>query len=69
MTTLGNGDVPRLALTVPEAAARLALGRSTVYELVLSGELPSFKVGRSRRILVADLQRWLVDQTQVGTEQ
>lgn len=35
---------------IEEAAVELRLGRSTVYELVLSGSLKSVKVGRARRI-------------------
>jgi excisionase family DNA binding protein len=42
---------PRL-LTVEEAAKRLGMGRSFVYELVLKGELGSVRLGRARRIPV-----------------
>lgn len=41
---------PRLMLTVPEAASRLSVGRSTVYAMMRSGELPSVAIGRLRRI-------------------
>ncbi|MFC9559598.1 helix-turn-helix domain-containing protein [Agromyces sp. NPDC056965] len=35
----------------PESAARLlGIARSTLYELLSSGALPSVKIGRSRRI-------------------
>lgn len=37
-------------LTVEEAAALLKLKRSTAYELVRRGEIPSFRVGRFIRI-------------------
>jgi excisionase family DNA binding protein len=40
----------RLLLTVEEAAEQLRLGRSTVFDLIRSGELRSVKIGRSRRI-------------------
>jgi len=40
----------RLLLTVEEAAARLHVGRSTAYALVLSGQLESVTVGRLRRV-------------------
>lgn len=40
----------RLLLTVPAAAERLSLSRSTVYELIRRGELASVKVGATRRI-------------------
>lgn len=57
-------DPGRLLLKVEEAADRLGIGRSTVYELVASGELRSVKVGRAIRIPVIELQRWIA--TQIG---
>ncbi|MEX0718025.1 MAG: helix-turn-helix domain-containing protein [Planctomycetaceae bacterium] len=42
-------NLPRL-LTVREAAHRLALGRSTLYNLMDRGSLPYVKIGRARRI-------------------
>lgn len=44
----------------PETAARLlGVGRSTVYALLASGEAPSIKIGRSRRIRRADLEAYV----------
>jgi excisionase family DNA binding protein len=40
----------RLLLTVPEAAHRLSIGRSLLYELLAAGQLESIHVGRLRRI-------------------
>ena len=40
----------RLLLTVQEAAKRLSLGRSLMYELIRNGEVASVHVGRLRRI-------------------
>ncbi|MGW2179008.1 helix-turn-helix domain-containing protein [Streptomyces sp. NPDC001732] len=37
-------------LTVPQVMARLQLGRSAVYDLLRSGQLPSITLGRARRI-------------------
>lgn len=48
-----------LLLPVPEAAKRLTLSRSTVQRLVDGGELPAVKIGRSRRIAVADLEAYV----------
>lgn len=39
-----------LLLTPEEAARRLSIGRSGLYELVLSKKIASIKIGRSRRI-------------------
>jgi excisionase family DNA binding protein len=49
---------PALA-TIAEAARYLRLGKSTVYGLVESGELASFKFGRSRRIAWADVRQFV----------
>jgi len=46
-------------LTVDEAAARLGIGRSHAYEFILRGEIRSVKIGRSRRIAVADLDGFI----------
>jgi excisionase family DNA binding protein len=40
----------RLLLTVPEAARRLGIGRSLLYELLAADEVESIHVGRLRRI-------------------
>ena len=51
-----------LLLTVKEAAERLSLSRSTVYELVLGGEIQSIKVGRSRRVLAGALTDFIAQK-------
>jgi len=48
-----------LLLTVVEAGRRLGLRRSKTYELILSGELPSVKIGGARRVLVSDLHEFV----------
>ncbi len=48
-----GADSGRLMYTVAEVARLLGIGRSTAYELVLSGELPAVRIGR----------RWLVSPT------
>ena len=42
-------DLP-LALTVPEAAAVLRIGRSAAYEAVDRDELPAVRIGRRLRV-------------------
>lgn len=37
-------------LTIPEVMDRLKIGRTLTYRLIRSGELPSVKVGRTRRV-------------------
>ncbi len=45
----------RLLLTVEEAADRLCVGRSLMYELIGSGEIASIRVGRLRRVPLESL--------------
>lgn len=46
----------KLLLTIPEVAFRLGLGRSFVYQLVMSGKIPSIKLGRARRVPASALE-------------
>jgi len=58
----------RLLLTVEEAGRTMRAGRSTVYELIKSGELESVKIGRIRRIPVDAVQTYVTSlrQEQAG---
>ena len=42
-------------LTVVEAAEHLRVSRSKLYELLAAGELPSVRIGRTRRIAMSAL--------------
>jgi len=48
-------------LTVDELLRFLRLGRTRTHELLRSGELPSYKVGRRRLIRREDVEIWLED--------
>lgn len=48
-------------LSIPEAARRLSLGRSTLYVELSSGRLQSVHVGRRRLIPAAALDSWLAN--------
>jgi excisionase family DNA binding protein len=48
--------VERILLTVEEAAERLSIGRTKVYELLATGALESVTIGRCRRIPVRALE-------------
>ena len=48
-----------LLLTPVEAARRLSIARSSLYELVLTGEIVSVKIGRSRRIPATALEDYV----------
>jgi excisionase family DNA binding protein len=53
-------------LTVPEVMVRLKIGRSAVYALIRSGQLPSGTIGRSRRIPADAVRRFVSDITEVA---
>jgi len=46
-------------VTITTAADWLGLSRSKLYELLAAGELPTVRIGRSRRIAVADLEAFV----------
>ena len=48
-----------LAHTIAEACARSSIGRTAIYELINTGQLPARKRGRRTLILANDLQRCL----------
>lgn len=54
-----HDDDRRLLLTVPEAAALLAIGRTTLYELVATGQLATVHIGRAVRIPRAELEAFI----------
>ncbi len=49
----------QLLVRPSEAAELLGLGRSKVYALIASGELPSVKIGKSIRVPVEELRQWV----------
>ena len=53
----------RLLLRPHEAAELLGLCRSTVYELIASGAIPSITIGKSRRVPLEALRAWVRAQT------
>ncbi len=48
-----------LLATVEEAAESLRLGRTTTYELVMRGEIPSVKIGRRRLVVRSGLSHYV----------
>jgi excisionase family DNA binding protein len=55
-----------LLLRVDEAASRLGLARSTVYQLLADGTLPVVRIGRAVRVPLAALDAWVTAQTTDG---
>ena len=46
-------------VTIPVAAQLLGVSRSKLYELLGEGALPTVRIGRSRRIAIADLEAFV----------
>ena len=57
-----------LLLRAEEAAKLLALGRSTVFQLLATGELPAVRVGRAVRVRRVDLERWIEERARAAAE-
>ncbi len=54
-----------MLLRVDEVARALSLGRSKVYELIASGELPSITIGAARRVPLDALRAWIAEHVDV----
>ncbi|KOV97602.1 helix-turn-helix domain-containing protein [Streptomyces sp. NRRL B-3648] len=59
MNSTAVARIDRLLYTPEEAAEVLSFGRSTVYELMATGELKFVKRGRSRRIKRCHLEEFV----------
>ena len=55
---VNESDAP-LLLTPEQAARYLSVGRTTIYDLIRSGDLASVKIGRLRRIPRVAIKQWL----------
>lgn len=56
----------RIAVDVHTAAEMLGISRGALYPLVMAGEVPSFKIGRRRLVLVDGLRAWAATQGEGG---
>jgi excisionase family DNA binding protein len=52
----GAERIPRLLLTVEEAADRIGICRSNMFKLIRQGDVKSVRVGRLRRVTPAALE-------------
>ena len=49
----------KLSYRLGEAVKATGIGRSTMFKLIATGELPAFKIGRGTFILASALQSYL----------
>lgn len=52
----------KLLLRPTEAAELLGVGRSKIYALLASGEVPGVRVGHSVRVPLEALRRWVANR-------
>lgn len=60
----GAGEREALLLKADEVAKLLGLGRTKVYEMMLTGELPVVPIGTARRVPRQGLLKWIEANTQ-----
>ncbi|TWI12715.1 helix-turn-helix domain-containing protein [Aerolutibacter ruishenii] len=65
MNTQESTSAAPLLHKIPEACARLQVGRSTLYELIASGEIRAIKFGTATRIPESELQKVIAARMQV----
>lgn len=56
----------KLLLTLPEVIQLTGYGRTFLMSKLLDGSIPSIKVGKTRRIPRAALERWIEEQMAVA---
>lgn len=66
MMTTESQQQAKLLLTVEEAAQVLSVCRSVLYQLVLTKQIPSIKIGRARRVPVTALEHYILEQLAAG---
>lgn len=53
-------------LTIADFQNWIGLGRSKAYQLVQSGEIPSYRIGRVVRLRRKDVEAWLAENRSGG---
>ena len=56
-------------ISAEELGHWLMLGRTRTWELLAGGEIPSYKIGRLRRIRKVDVEKYLEDRKYVPGDQ
>ena len=59
-------DSAKIAVDVAEAASQVSISRAKFYQLVMAGEVPSFKVGSRRLVPLSSLRAWAEEQAASG---
>lgn len=59
----------QMLLTVEDVQNVTQLGRTKVYEMIRTGELPVIRIGRSVRVRRETLERWLAELEEQSTDE
>ena len=63
--SLDASPTPLRLLVRPEVGAQaIDVSRAGIYKLMAEGRIKSIKIGRSRRIPVAELERWVTEEVE-----
>jgi excisionase family DNA binding protein len=62
----GDHMTERVLLRAEEVANILGIGRTKVFEMLATGELPVVRIGRSVRVPRGELYEWLRERTSGG---
>lgn len=54
-----SGDAPPISYPIEAAMRRLAIGRTKLYELIASGELDTYTVGKRRFVSHSAIERFI----------
>lgn len=57
-----------LAVSIKTASQMTDISETTIRDAINKQHLPAFRVGRSIRVKVTDLEQWLTTLTRVGSE-
>lgn len=60
--------IPRVTLSVTEAAKSLGLSDRTITSLIAKGEIPVVRIGKRRLIPVDGLREWIASKTTAPTD-
>lgn len=58
-TTDARSPIDPISVRIPDASRMTGLGRSTIYELIASGDIEAAKVGRATVIMVESIRSFL----------
>jgi excisionase family DNA binding protein len=64
-----NEDRKETYLTIAEAAEYLRVSSRTVYRWLARGKLKFFRVSKSTRIALSDLEKFIANNTEGGMEE